>query len=1505
MKANRPPNPHPTQARTAAAAVRVGSLALLAAALLSLALASTASADQALSQVGEGAGQTRNPQGLALDFETGQLYVADSGNHRISVFAADGSFEMAFGWGVADGKAELQSCGPKATPPTATCRAGLVSGGAGAFTELQDIAVDNDPGSASHHDVYVVDRQSGLVRRGSRVQKFDPDGNFLLTWGGGVITGGATGTGTLASGSKEVTAVKTTARAFDLGQTITGTGIPANTLIVAVGPGTITLSKAATASGTAVALAVAAGPGNVPVNEVNTLQNDISPFKQPWRPNFIFRTLDPSPAEPEIGETIDPEANAAEMQEKLEALPNIGPGNVKVTGEKINGNVHEYTVELVGALADTDGVFEVGGGAGGRNVLTVQNGGGGAEICTAAIAASCSGGILGDGQGQFSRNLNLAVGPGGIVYLADCGVETGIRETARCDVRLQKFTPGGAFVEELALPQAGAEAPYALAVDSAGDFYLSSVELRKYDPAGNQIAELTGSGSPIAVEGSDNALFAEEKVVAQRDPAGSILRRFGYGVFSQNGFINGIAPAPSGEAAFISEEDQVFRRDFPAPGPIVYPKACRVKEGSLGNTKAILEAEVNPEGKATTVEFEYVDQDSYETEGGFESPNTKTTASTAIGSDFELHVANGLANLVPTTEYRCRAIATNADAPAGVIGEEGSFKSLDPLEILSTSASEIGTATATLNAVVNPLGIPTTGFFEYVEEATYQKDIAELGPEHGFDHALKVPDVDGGEEAISFGAGEKPQLASVELAGLVAGNTYRYRVIATDPYFPAGFAGPTKAFRTFRPGAALPDERAWELVTPSEKNGAEVSVPAVAGGIFQDTSIRIQAGSTDGEAVTYTSFTSFGEAGSAPGSSQYLSRRTAGGWVTENLSPAGRTSATTPPFQGFTPDLRFGGLAVQRPSLTADCPEGFPGLYLRDNQTGALRCLVPEVPKTPGAGCPFVYAGTSADGSRAFFSSVASYAGAPEGSSHGVNLYESTAAEGIRLVSVLPDGQPALPQKDTAFGPSYRTVDNCQSGAQTVRRNVVSADGSKVFWTYVPDEDKEPTRLMVRVDGEKTIQLDAKPAKKAGSGTPGGGVFQAASSDGSLAYFTAESRLISNSKSEPGKPDLYRYQLGAEEPLTNLTRGVLADVQGLVGTSEDGAYVYYVAKGVVSAEPNAAGESAIEGQNNLYLHHEGETRFIATLAPEDYRDWESEPVSHSARVSADGHHLAFLSTRAEQLAGYDNTVAVGTHCEIGDFDGGKYTIKGGPLCPQAFVYDLEADELTCASCNPSGARPLGPTRLPGWSNNWEGPRYLSEDGRRLFFESFDALNPGDENGMRDVYEFERSGKGTCTPQSPEFDAASDGCQSLLSGALSSDETYLIDASADGRDVFFATRAPLVGWDGNENYDIYDARSGGGFPEPNPPAPDCQGEACKAPAGAPPPAVSPATQLFQSAGNPAPDKPKCRKGTVRKGKRCFCPKGKVRKGGRCVRKPGKHHGKNRPDRRAGAKQGVGR
>ena len=124
----------------------------------------------------------------------------------------------------------------------------------------------------------------------------------------------------------------------------------------------------------------------------------------------------------------------------------------------------------------------------------------------------------------------------------------------------------------------------------------------------------------------------------------------------------------------------------------------------------------------------------------------------------------------------------------------------------------------------------------------------------------------------------------------------------------------------------------------------------------------------------------------------------------------------------------------------------------------------------------------------------------------------------------------------------------------------------------MPETVGEPTQLLAHVDGAETIQLDAKPAKQSGNGPYGNGVFQAASKDGSVVYFTAPGKLTKDSKAEKGKPDLYRYDFAKAPPLSDLTTGTVpGDVQGVIGASDDGSYLYFVAKGVLSEEEGPTG----------------------------------------------------------------------------------------------------------------------------------------------------------------------------------------------------------------------------------------------------------------------------------------------------------------------------------------------
>jgi DNA-binding beta-propeller fold protein YncE len=150
---------------------------LTGAALMLFAAPSAAALPAEFGSEGSGAGEFREPRGIAVDQESGDLYIADRNNARIEKFGPEGEFLLAFGWGVADGSAAAQTCGPGASPPSAGCRPGLEGGGAGQFESPEGLAVDNDPSSPSAGDLYVLDS------RNSRIEKFTSHGEFVLAFG--------------------------------------------------------------------------------------------------------------------------------------------------------------------------------------------------------------------------------------------------------------------------------------------------------------------------------------------------------------------------------------------------------------------------------------------------------------------------------------------------------------------------------------------------------------------------------------------------------------------------------------------------------------------------------------------------------------------------------------------------------------------------------------------------------------------------------------------------------------------------------------------------------------------------------------------------------------------------------------------------------------------------------------------------------------------------------------------------------------------------------------------------------------------------------------------------------------------------------------------------------------------------------------------------------------------------------------------------------------------------
>jgi hypothetical protein len=703
---------------------------------------------------------------------------------------------------------------------------------------------------------------------------------------------------------------------------------------------------------------------------------------------------------------------------------------------------------------------------------------------------------------------------------------------------------------------------------------------------------------------------------------------------------------------------------------------------------------------------------------------------------------------------------------------------------------------------------------------------------------------------------------------------------------PAGLTGPRNALALgscpnaqYRSGSSehLPDCRAYEQVSPVDKNGLD----AVTLGLPAESSACEPS-----EECTIAYMNVGAAFAGAPGnvkSNAYLASRGAGGWLTTPLSPPlpdAPPSGHAGVSYAFSPNLSQAVLRIPLQQLVEGAPAGVYNLYVRqpDGSYSLITTAAPlEPPEADCANCfekedvP-VFAGASEGFSHVIFEDNGRLLpDAPGGAGERIeSLYESSGGV-VRLVGVLPDG--TIPPAGASAGGGIKATN--EHGGEL--EHAISEDGSRIVFEAEadggePDRQQEgDTQVYDRIDGVETLELSA-PAPGAEPEDcetgehdcgPQPALFQKASADGSLVYFTSRAALTRESFSGVHGSDLYRYDLDTRR-LTNVIAAADpaagpagASVLGVVGSSEDGSYVYFVAEGALAA-------GAEPGSPNLYVWHAGEGEgsigFIATLAApsseeeanledefsasfapydSDILDWSSDPRLTQAYVTPNGTHLAFASV--EPLTDYDNE---------------DPTAAGPVLDHEVFEYSDETGELVCGSCDPSGARPLGSAFIGAElgepdSTPFHQPRSLSDDGSRLFFTSPDPLVVGVPGGADKVYEYE------------------DGVLQPIAGAEAGVESVFLDASASGGDVFFATRERLAPSDSDELLDVYDARVDGGLPSPPPGPAGCEGGACRP--GSPPPTFGqPLSSSFAGLGNVTPPpaaKPTRRQLLVRALARC--------------------------------------
>jgi hypothetical protein len=748
-----------------------------------------------------------------------------------------------------------------------------------------------------------------------------------------------------------------------------------------------------------------------------------------------------------------------------------------------------------------------------------------------------------------------------------------------------------------------------------------------------------------------------------------------------------------------------------------------------------------------------------------------------------------------------------------------------------------------LAARINPAAVETGYVFEYVSQADFEAS--------EYAKATIVPPA--GEE---IGSGFEDVAVTQPIGGLSPSSGYLFRVVATNAL--GTVPGPNQFFTTLGPkGFELPDGRVFEQVTPIDKNGA---APSGAPGFVQ--------ASPDGGGIVYAS------GGGIPGTEgsqqypTYLASRSSD-WSTQGLLPpasAGSSAAVL----GWSEDLsRIYDVQASQPGAPTS-------LLQHEIATQLTRSMVAE--GNTERARSYNYMGASNDGSTVLFESPSALL---EGAStKGLNLYVWDSGSGeLSLAGVLNKG--AAPSKGVFAGSNFFADPGSfpDPSDYTQAEHAISSDGSRVFFGDAATGEiyvrENPTRPQSAMAGEEcteaalacTVHISASqktvPDPKVKRPT-----FLAATPGGETAFFISSGKLTNNASTganDEGK-DLYRYDLGTGK-LTDLTPdeepGDLngAEVQGLLGISQDGSYVYFAANGVLApgaSHGNCSGPpNHSSGTCNLYLYHDGEITFIASLqsiaeGASDSFNWAASPLGESktarvSTVSTNGQTLLFRSR--SRLTAYDNNNT-----------------------PELYRYSAADEELGCVSCDPSGAAPLGPPSLTSISTLTPPStasilsRNLSADGRRVFFETPDKLVAIDTNGdggcnalsggagvrsCQDVYEWEARGTGSCKS---EFQNG--GCLYLISSGTSPEPSYFADASANGDNAFFFTDQQLVGQDKDQITDIYDARVGGGIASqnPSPPPPACEGdEACKDAAPPAPGTESPGSASFSGPGNQKPSR----------------------------------------------------
>ncbi|MGH2878645.1 MAG: hypothetical protein ACRDK4_03430 [Solirubrobacteraceae bacterium] len=939
-------------------------------------------------------------------------------------------------------------------------------------------------------------------------------------------------------------------------------------------------------------------------------------------------------------------------------------------------------------------------------------------------------------------------------------------------------------------------------------------------------------------------------------------------------FVAQIADAGGGEAlqrpsqVAVDSEGDVYvsepgRHVVVAYGPGHYLASERLGEASgRTSSSAVLNGSVDPEGLGVSqCEFQYVPASVFD-ESGFsnvgavrEVPCVPAAGAIQPTSSYQsVHASAG--SLASGATYRYRLLVTTEGALGGANASSSlAFTAPGVPRVQSQVAEGVSSSFVALRASIAPEGAQTSYQLEYVDEAGYAP-----GAEDPYASGGVVP-----VSAAGIGeggpAGDAVATVVQHVGGLTPGTTYHFRVVAANE---VGVTyGVDTTFATLpAPVSGLPDGRSYELVTPAQK-GSAVDMFAERGnqsakGLFEYENQDAVRPSDSGGRILLETMSAFGP---FPASSHgaYLFERTGDGWgYTALASPSlGVQDVSGALYDKELSRFAFGDLlgdATAARFVALAGPAGGPYSVLNEGKTSDRG--------TVGAGLEEALPrAASADLGTVVIEGEATAQSAVQPMCPGAQTQDLKS----KVLCEWSGGQMQLVNVNNQGGLLSRCgavlgLDSHQPGGS---HNAVSANGERVFFT-APDPyvrynayeaaatrgcwDKvanaNTPQLYMRVGG-RTVEISAPEAGVSEGGKtpvaqPAG--YLGASEDGSKVFFKTSSELTKDDEGIHSE-QLYEYdtETGA---LTRISAGEsgrsAVAVLAAPAISGDGATVYFVADGSLTADAPALGEH----QADLYRYdtNSAKTTFVATIYPESDLTasnpftWFDQPGPQPQGdwyTTPGGRYLLFASTA--EIGG----VSTVGDCSAPAGEGSAGNRRDGTHCSVLYRYDAAGNTTICVSCVTPGlpkssnalfGRSAGPL-----SGSAEPVRAMSDDGSYVFFDTAEALVPQDANGTLDVYEWH------------------EGKLALVSSGSDLEPSFFLGMSANASNVFIGTHAKLLAQDTDRSGDVYDAHiCSESEPCPKPPAGEtaqCEGDACQI---VPPAPIdqTPGSLTFSGAGNAA-------------------------------------------------------